>query len=253
MIVQLKAELRKLLTVRSTYLITGLSVLIIILIFGYGTGYRSGDGATSAAFTDSLLNLASFVSLFAMIVGILMMGHEYRYNTITYTLASSNSRSKVLLSKIIVLILYCLFLTVILSALGLLSMALGAKLGGNPLPPQDVNYVIYLVKGVFFVSGTALAGMLFATYIRNMVAAFAVFLILPNLIETLANLLIKENSVYMPFAALNEVIITVPPDLRGTPFVLGDLSPMGGALVFLAYLVPAWLIAWYLFLRRDAT
>lgn len=252
MITTLRSEFRKLLTIRSTYLVTIIAVLLVILLAGYGEGYRNGGQANSQTLNNSLLNMGSFTSLFAAIVAILAMAHEYRYNTIIHTLVNSNSRTKALLSKVAAVIVYCLLLTLLLCIVTLGGIAMGANLGGHPLPHQEIDYILYYVKAAFFITGTAMAGMLFAVLIRNVVAAFAIFFILPNIIETIANLLIKEKSVYMPFSALNEVLITVPPDVSGTPFVLGNLSPLEGALIFLAYLIPGWIITWLLFLRRDA-
>ena len=249
----LKSEFRKLFTLRSTYLVTLIGILLVLLLAGYGEGYKNGSSATSLTLNNSLIVIANFASLFAVIVAILAIAHEYRYNTVINTLVNSNSRTKVLFSKIIAVITYCILLTFILCATALGSISLGANLAGHPLPNQEIDYLLFMAKAAFFVTGTALFGMLFATLIRNVVAAFAIFFILPNAIETIANLLIKEKSVYMPFSALNEVVVTVPPDLTGTPFVYGDLSPLQGALIFLAYLIPLWIIAWLIFLRRDAT
>lgn len=249
----LKAEFRKLLTVRSTYWMTAIAIVLLAVLAGYGEGYRNAPNLTPNTFNNALLNMASTVVLFAVIVAILLMAHEYRYNTVVYTLVNSNSRTRVLFSKILVVIAYSVFLTLVVVAAVFASIALGASLAGHPLPHQEINYGLFLLKSTFFVTGTALAGLLFAVLIRNLVAAFATFFVLPNVLELIGNLILKENSVYLPFTALNEVLITVPPDTGGIPFVFGDLSPLKGALVFLAYLIPGWIIAWYLFLRRDAT
>lgn len=248
----LKSEFRKLLTVRSTYWMTAIAVVLLSLLAGYGEGYKNAAQLHAYTFSNSLLNLASTVVVFAVVVAILLMAHEYRYNTITYTLVNSNSRTKVLLSKIFVVLSYSIALTALVVFAVFGSIALGAQLAGTPLPHQEINYGLFLLKSCFFVAATALAGLLFAVLIRNLVAAIAAYFILPNIIELVGNLILKENSVYLPFTALNEVIITVPPDTMGLPFTFGNLSPLEGALIFLAYLIPGWLIAWYLFLRRDA-
>jgi hypothetical protein len=74
----------------------------------------------------------------------------------------------------------------------------------------------------------------------------------------LLSLLLKQHSVYMPFMALQQVIQgpTIKNAAPAHPMQdsgLGTLSAHKGALVYLIYLAAGWLIAWYLFLRRDAT
>lgn len=253
MINTLRSEIRKLLTVRSTYWITAILIALIALIHGYGQGYRSSGNISPTYLYDSLLVVANFTALFAAIVGVLLMAHEYRYNTIVYTVVNSNSRTKLLLSKILAIIIYCFFLTLIIDLAALGGIALGANLAGNPLPHQEINYLLYFAKSFFYVTGYGLVGLLVAALIRNLVASIAFLFIVPNAIETLANLFLKEKSVYMPFSALDQVVMTVPPDVSMGPFVLGRMDPVKAALVFLAWLVAGWLITWYLFLRRDAT
>lgn len=247
-----KSELRKLLTVRSTYWIVSVVILLIALLAGYGEGYRNGANATSGLFSDSLLNITSIFPLLAAVVGVLLMAHEYRYNTIVYTLVNSNSRTKVLISKIITIVLFSLFFTAVLTGMVFGSLALGAQLGGHPLPHQEVDYLIYFLKAFYFVTGYALVGLLFATLIRNLVASIVALFVIPNLVESIANLLFKENSVYMPFSALSQVVTSAPPEDVG-PFSFGSLSPLKGAVVFLVWLAVGWLVAWFLFLRRDAS
>ncbi|HEX4774579.1 MAG TPA: hypothetical protein VH234_03615, partial [Candidatus Saccharimonadales bacterium] len=87
----LKAEFRKLLTVRSTYIITALVTAFVIFIAFYVIGWRMNpkdlhDTGQLASDVTGALNL----TVFGAIVAVLLMTHEYRYNTIMYTLASSN-------------------------------------------------------------------------------------------------------------------------------------------------------------------
>src|ERR1700690_121413 len=95
----LKAELRKLLTVRSTYFILIVVLLLEVLFAFYISGWRAtatdlhSSGALSSAVTDAV----TAVSIFSALVALLLFTHEYRYNTIMYTLTASNSRSRVLL------------------------------------------------------------------------------------------------------------------------------------------------------------
>jgi ABC-2 type transport system permease protein len=262
----LKSEFKKLLTVRSTYGWLLLALVLVGIYTIYGEGFNDASnllkshapGPSASLFVAATINqMANFISVFGAIIALLLITHEYRHNTITYTLTASNSRSKVLLSKIIAVICFVFVYAVILTALGLAMIYLGLALSHHVLPHQDINYLTYIGKSVFNAEGYALAALLFGTLIRNQVGSFAALFIIPNTVEGLLSLLLKTSSVYMPFIALQQVVQTpvVPgshpahPDSNG----LGSLTPLHGAEVFLAYLIVGWIITWYLFLRRDAS
>jgi hypothetical protein len=114
--------------------------------------------------------------------------------------------------------------------------------------------VVYFAKVIFFCEAFAMAGLLFATLIRNQVGTIAALIILPDTIEGLLSLLLRQNSVYMPFTALQQVIAAPAASLGRNVSVsaTGYLSPPKAAGVYMAYLVGVWIVAWYLFIRRDA-
>ncbi len=262
MIATLRAEFKKLFTVRSTYLLMLLALLLTGFLSFYVEGVKNTAGMnianarTSLFLSGTITQHANTVSIFCALIALLLMAHEYRYNTIVYTLTASNSRSKVLFAKIIAVLIFVLGLSLLLTAASFGFIFAGAAAAGHHLPPQSINYMTYFAKTAFACEAFAMAGLLFATLIRNQVGAIAALFILPNTVEGLLSLLLKNNSIYMPFTALQEVIQA--PTLSGVKSVAreaarGSLTPPKGALVFLAYLVPGWIVTWYLFLRRDAT
>lgn len=101
MLAALKSEFRKFLTVRSTYIVTGLIIAAVaffsIYVFGYQFGIATPDNPRYLY--DVIYNVIGIFVTFSAILAILLVTHEYRYNTINYTLTSSRSRVKVLLSK----------------------------------------------------------------------------------------------------------------------------------------------------------
>jgi ABC-2 type transport system permease protein len=254
----LRAEFRKLLTVRSTYVITGIAFVLLVFIAFYGEGYRGGSEAVagigaSLFLAGSITQHSTILSIFGSIVALLLLTHEYRYNTITYTLTAANRRSKVLAAKIITMAVYVLGLVIIGGLLGLGCMVIGLHLAGQSLPHQDISLLVYFGKMLFFCEGWAMAALLLAALLRNQIAALAVLLIAPNTVEGLLSLLLKQNAKYLPFSALQQVISA--PTIQGLSGLLSgnDLSPLKGGLVFGAYLVAGWIIAWVLFLYRDAS
>src|ERR1700730_1752413 len=101
MLASLRSEFRKLLRVRSTYVIVIICLLWVALFAGFGDGFKAKPTALLHAH-DLLMNESGsavmFVGLILAFAGLLLLGHEYRYNTIMYTLTSSPSRLRSLLA-----------------------------------------------------------------------------------------------------------------------------------------------------------
>ncbi|MGH7142211.1 MAG: ABC transporter permease [Candidatus Saccharimonadales bacterium] len=250
MISTLKAEFRKLLTIRSTYIITGLVIALVIFVAFYVEGWRVAGGpivhSPTLLSSDVLGGLS--VTVFGAIVAILAMTHEYRYSTIMYTLTSSKSRSRVLLSKVIVISVYALVLATIVAILSPLMSDLGIHAAGGTLVHQTLNVWDLAWRSLFYGWGYSMAGLLIAVIARNQVASIATLFLVPDLAESLLSLLLKNSTIYLPFTSLNEVIGAS----SHSQLVTTSLTPSKAALVFAGYLIVAWVIGWVLFLRRDA-
>jgi ABC-2 type transport system permease protein len=246
----LKSEIRKLLTVRSTYVTTILTLLFAAFVAFYIEGYRNmGHGLDENKLTSVALGSTSFIAQMGAIIAILFMAHEYRYNMIAYTLTLSNSRTKALLAKVLAICAYIVILALATAALSVLLAYAGLMLNGMDLPPQQFDLWSLVARNLYYCLGYALLGMLVALVFRNIVAPIAFILMFPTAVEGLLSLLLKDNVVYMPFTALVQVI-AMPG--QQTTFSGVSLSPIKGALVFGVYLIAGWAIGWFLFLRRDA-
>jgi len=263
MIPQLRSEFKKLFTLRSTYGWIALALILVGIYAIYGEGFNDSSNLLKAKSVDganlfiaaTISQMANFISIFGGIIALLLITQEYRHNTITYTLTASNSRTKVLASKILAIMSFVFVYSVILTVLGLAMIYLGLALSGNTLPPQDINFLTYLGKSVFTSEAYALAALLLGTLIRNQVGSFAALFLIPGPVEGLLSILLKTKSVYLPFMALQEVIQSpvVPGSHPAHPDPTGSLTPVKGAVVFIIYLLAGWAVAWYLFLRRDAS
>jgi ABC-2 type transport system permease protein len=249
MIASLKSEIRKLYTVRSTYATLLFCLLIMGIYAFWAEGIKAGDSTLAATdphklaflIRDAVGNLA----FFGGIVGILALANEYRHNTIMYTLTISRSRTQTLLAKIVAVsifsVIFTLFVAIIAPALMYLGITIkGLSLAHQTFPPD-------ILWRVFFTSWSySMIGLLLAALIRQQVGAIATFFALPLFIEGLLGLLLKDNAVYLPFAALQQVT-----SIQGNG-IHKMLSPGKAAFVVTAYLVVGWVIAGILFLRRDA-
>src|SRR4030081_2547999 len=98
MIPALKAEFRKLLTVRSTYIIFALALVFVAFFAGYIEGFRTlpDHVHNPNALSEQVTSAVQAMSIFGALIALLLFAHEYRYNTIMHTLTLSNSRTKVL-------------------------------------------------------------------------------------------------------------------------------------------------------------
>lgn len=247
MIPTLKAEFRKLFTIRSTYIVSALSILFLAGISFWFVGYKAQpETALNANIVSmELLSNVSLLAMFAAIVSILAITHEYRYNTIMYTLTASNSRSKVLISKWIAAASFSVVYVAVGLAAAMGAMLLGMHLADMNLIKQYIDWGDVLWRLGFFTVAFATTGLMLGFLFRNVVGAITTILLMPATIEQLLGLVFKDNSVYLPFTALYGVV---------TPGTAQNaLSHPKAAWVFGIYFAVGWIIAWILFVRRDAT
>lgn len=245
MIATLKAELRKVLTVRSTYGVL-FFIFMLLMIFSFYFGGIHTDPKSVVVpglLANEVVNAVAASSLFISIVGVLLMTHEYRYNTITYTLTASKSRLRVLLAKIVVISAFSLLIASIVGVLAPCLAYLGLTVKGLHLTSQVFSYGDLIWRCLFVAWGYSMIALLAAAAIRNQVGVLATIFLFQGTVEPLLGLMLKSHAAYLPYRALNAVLQPVS----------GDLSYTRGALVFMAYLVVGWIVAAVLFVKRDAT
>jgi ABC-2 type transport system permease protein len=254
MMASVRAEFRKLLTVRSTYIIAGLAFLMMLVFAFYIEGFKAKPEALNnpSLLAGEVISAINAVAGLLALVGLLLMTHEYRYNTIMYTLTASKSRTRTLLAKIIVVSCFALFVSLLVGLLSPTLTYLGVHLHGHTMAAQVIPVGNLLWRCLFFGWGYAMAALLFAALIRNQVGAIVAYFIIPGPLEALMSLLLKNNALYLPFTALMQVTNTATGGEPAGASITRHLSPGKGALVFMAYLVIGWIVAWILFLRRDA-
>ena len=167
----LKTELRKLFTVRSTYFVTFLILLLVSFFSFYIEGFRQTEVVGPHKFSSVLLGSVGLVSQLGTIVCILLIAHEYRYNTISYTLTYSNSRLKTLLAKIVASISFLTILAVVCGLLAIGLTYLGLNAHNTTIPPQDFNVIQLFGRSIFYCVAYGLTGLLLAVLFRNIVAS----------------------------------------------------------------------------------
>lgn len=240
MIAAFKSEVRKLLTVRSTYVLTILAFVMTGVISFWAIGYKfQGEMAPiflQQAATSSLMAM----SMLPAVIAILLITHEYRYNMIYYSLTAAKTRTRLFIAKVKVAGIYSIAFTAMIGAVAMLAAWIGLKVGGHELVPQKMWDPGVLWQSFFYVWATTMFGLLFGLIIRNQIGTIVAFLLFPGMIETLITFLIRGSANYLPFMALNQVIA-------------GDeLSHGRAAATVSVWLAAGIAVAWLLFNRRDA-
>lgn len=246
MIPALKSEIKKLLTIRSTYIVSGLSLLLVCAVAFYFVGVKADDVTTPfdpKTVMQAVFNTTVIVGTFVGIVSILHICHEYRYNTIAYTLTVSNSRLKVMLAKVSIIVLYAAIMSLLTMILVAFCAIMGAKLGGATVSPQDFPLWDMVWRTQVFTIGGALIGLLLGFLFRSQVFSIAAYFIIP-VIEQMLIGLVKLEGNWLPNTAQTQVLMNT-----GLP---GTFSPLASAGVLALYLVIGWAIAYALFVERDA-
>jgi ABC-2 type transport system permease protein len=255
MMPSVKAEFRKLWTVRSTYALFLFALAPVIIFAFYAEGLRAAPASLSnhGLLASEIHNAVMTVSLIGSIAGVLLMTHEYRYNTIMYTLTASNSRVKTLLAKVVAISVFSVIFTVVFGLLAPFLTWLGIHIKGQPLTSQEFDVFSLAWRGLFVGWAFQMIALGLAALVRNQIAVIVILFMAPSTLEPLVGLLLKHNAIYLPFSAITQVL--------QHQMVGGELGPGAvhialsygrAALIVLAYLAVIWLLAVILFKRRDA-
>lgn len=240
----LRAELRKLFSVRSTYIFVVAGIAISVFLSGFVFGYRdAGNAVTSAdALQQSLMIGAVGVLVTVVsIIAILQVGHEYRYNTILYSLTNTRSRARLLIAKWLVVTVFSVAAALVAAALSYGAFYAGQALGGHNPIPQQFDVLDMTWRMVLSVAINVGFAFVIALLMRNLIAAVVVYLIAPGTIESLLAYLLKDGAQYLPFTAAGSILMPT-----------GNMTLLTSVLVASAYAVVAGVIGYILFLKRDA-
>jgi len=245
MLPALKAEIRKVLTIRSTYIITALAVLLAGGVNFFIAAFKTTDPISADALQKGVV-MGTFngVGIFVAIISLLLVTHEYRYNTIYYSLSSARSRSVLMLAKIITFTLYVLKFTALIAVVSVVATLIGLKVGDHSLTTQQIDWWGMIWRTLLYVWGLAAFAAIIGFIVRNQVGAIITYFVGVNTLESLLGLLLKEHSVYLPFSSLSAILTNFNPAIKASP---GEAAMIAGV-----WLVVGWLVAWILFVRRDA-
>lgn len=240
----LKAEFRKVLTVRSTYfLCAAIAALPVALIGFWVHGYKDVLHAATnpMALTSSLLTCAAVTAVFLSFAVVMLVGHEYRYNGILYSLTAVNHRSKLFFAKLLAAAVFASVVAVIAMIANGALFYLGLQLHNVTPVAQQLDYGMVAGHVAAIILGNVVFAFIIAMLARSLIVAIAAVILLPSTIEQLLVLLLRENTKYLPYTALSNF-----------SDVTSKISSTFSLAVVCSYALVFGALAWALFLKRDA-
>jgi ABC-2 type transport system permease protein len=242
------AETRKLTTVWTTVIITAVGLALITA----GTGFLLFESEFSGEFlgtdgqvADAIDQIGS-MSVIALIVGLLSVTTEFRHETIGRTLQLTPSRTRVVVTKMVVGAGYGLvFFLVGLVPIGLLLLVSGKELEFGEAVTRS------LWQGPVGLVLMAVFGVAIGALLRSQVVAVALTLVYVFVVETLFVQFVPSFGRWLPLQALN-AMFTPDEILANLPEgAMQPLDPTMGLVVFLGYCAVAAAAAITLMRVRD--
>lgn len=245
----LTAEIRKLRTVRTTWILTAIGLGLVVL-----TTATQLFSAVAAPLDDADRAAAAIAevgnnSLIVLVVALLVMTTEFRHRTTGRTLLVSPSRARVLTAKLAVGALYAVafFAAALAIVAGL--VVLRAVRAGTPVAVSGgAGQLIW--QGMLGLVLVGILGVAVGALVRSQVVAITGSLIWLTIVENLAAGLRPDIARWLPFQALNAVFLPPERVLMGRDAV-GPLAPGMALTVFLGYVVVATVAAGVLMTKRD--
>lgn len=178
MIAQIRSEWIKFRSVRSTVVLAIISVAICV-----------GVAAIVAGNTDEVLRAsdvllgAQISSLFVIVLGVQIIGQEYRFSTIRATFSATPRRERVIIAKLVVIITAAAVAAVALIALSLGAGALVSSMRGTTLDLglPGTTRVLFGTVVVLVISGVFGFGV--GCIVRQPIAGIVIVLVWANVIE----------------------------------------------------------------------
>ena len=244
MIAQLKAEMLKVRSTRTTLGLfagmVGLTVLIVVL-----TGVLThADGLTSRHDQLGLFAPGDVALIFSGLAGVLLVTSEYRYGTIRPTFLFTPRRGDVLSAKLTAGLLAGLVFgaATVGLALGIGSLILSAR--GIPSALTGGDFALIVFGGLAGIALLGAFGVGLGAVLRNQVGAVIALLAWEFVVNSLLFGLAPSVGRFMPTPAADALM-----GMKATHL----LAPATGGVVLLAWTAVLGLAGLALTLRRDVT
>ena len=246
MLSQIRAEARKLGTIRAPWLLLAAGPLVVVAgITGLVT---SGGNVHDSATVNRAMAHVGLAAVFALVFGILAVAGEYRHQTITDTYLSCPRRRDVILAKLAVYGLAGAVAGLAAAATALAVTAAWWAAKGAAFHLSSAGTWQVLAGGIAANAALAVIGVGVGALVRNVVAAVAAALAWVALVEGIAGQLLGSGLArWLPFYASEAL------DRASVTSATGLLPQWGGGLVLLGYAAAFAGAAVLTTLNRDVT
>lgn len=246
-----KAEIAKILTLRSTAITLGLTVVACLLVTGLVTHSQLHQRYLGFDPTSTSLTGMIAVALAGGVFGALLITAEYSSGTIRTTLAASPKRPLLLATKMgvtaVLTVAFCELLSVVSFFLGQAILSGGGAPSANLGSPGATRAV--LMTGVF-IALMALMSFGFGLIFRSTAVAIAAFagvvFVLPLVMQGISAHAVR----YLPSNILTRSVMSTVS--HGPGAINTPLSPGVGLLLMALYAAIPLFVGSVLFVRRDA-
>jgi ABC-2 type transport system permease protein len=246
MIDAIRAEWIKLRTARSNLVLLILAVVVPVAFTLLITSVISKEDATNNDLFDLLLAGAGIGQILIGVLGVLIIGQEYRHTTIRITFTADPRRSRVMLAKAIVVVVTGL-------AVGVVAVGFSYALGNAILTSRAFDLLLdghtqarAALGAVVLFGLSALVGLGVGSIIRATAGAITLFVLWPIVVENLIDGLLPKVGKWLPFRAGGELMSTSSTTTTDT------LSPVAGGLLFAIFGFALLAVGIVLVTRRDA-
>ncbi len=187
MIAALRYEWTRFWTVRSTYIMLALSLILSAglsyLIVQTAQGMDSGGAPGLIDWFTSFSAPMTFAAVLASVLGAQAIGQEYRFGLIRLTLTEFPNRITILIAKILMVILA----GVLVALVSYIGSWIGLALHGLPTPPAGVTVPdsTFFVRGIAFVVLWALSSFALAGITRQTAIGIAVPIVSGLIVENI--------------------------------------------------------------------
>ncbi|WP_028057718.1 ABC transporter permease [Candidatus Solirubrobacter pratensis] len=247
MTAQLRSELLKLRTTRTTLALLGWMLGLVVLIVALHLLSFSASALAREGNQLKILGLGtSLAALFAALLGALSITGELRTGTIRPTLLITPRRTRVVAAKVVTSMLAGAAVGLLAEALTAAAEAIGLAVRGIHVELGAGDYAQLLAGGALSAAFFGAIGAGAGAVVRGQVAAVTGLCVWLLLVEPLLLGDVPSVAKYAPEASAGAVAGAIQGQLAGTL-----VAPGAGAVLLAAYAALAALAGAYLITRRD--
>lgn len=246
MINQMRSEWIKFRSVRSTVVLTGLAVALAA-----GVAVLAGFLVDGTMRIDDCLGGVQVASLLILVLGVQIVGQEYRFATIRPTFSATPRRGRVVVAKMAVLVLTTAVASVALIALSVLCAWLVTRFQDVRLDLSAPGTSRVLIGTVVVLVIHAILGFGVGCIVRQPIAGIVVVLVWVTVVEGILIGLLPDAVRWFPIAGMSNVNALVVHDRTG-PKSLHLFGPVVGALYGASVALGLVAIGWLRIRTSDA-